>query len=165
VCTSLTVTQLGPGRIAPLQAIPSNLLGHKLVWSPPPSATTDATISTFIDDLMNRVTAGVSGTVQRVTDSAAIETACPENFNLLSNCLAAVDFGSVDIGGHGLVGLYHADVDETYLDRRTTHCGVTLGWRWWMWIIMRMTMYRHDFCHFSGQLKVSARSASLVKQS
>ena len=105
--TPLTVPQLGPGHIGPLLPVPSHLLGHKLVWSPPSSASTNTTIDTFINDLMNRALTGVSGTVHKVTDPNQINTECPENFNDLSGCFAAVVFDEVDISGHALVGLIH----------------------------------------------------------
>jgi len=52
---------------------------------------------------MSRVLTGVSGTVHKITDPAQVEKECPENFNLLSDCFAAIVFGGIDVSGHVLV--------------------------------------------------------------
>jgi ATP-binding cassette subfamily A (ABC1) protein 3 len=72
---------------------------------PPASVTNNSTTSGFVDDLMDRVLTGVSGTVKKVMDPAQVETECPENFNLLSNCFAAIVFGEIDISAYELVRL------------------------------------------------------------
>ena len=84
-------------------SIPPDLLGHKLVWAPPATASTNSTVATFIDTLMDRVLTGVTGSVLKVANSAAVESTCRENFNLLSECFAAITFSGVDPAGSVLV--------------------------------------------------------------
>jgi hypothetical protein len=54
---------------------------------------------------MSRVLTGVSGTVVKLAEPDDVNMECPENFNLLSNCFAAVVFNEIDISEHMLVRL------------------------------------------------------------
>lgn len=100
---SADLVQLGKGHIAPLLPISRDLDNHKLVWAPPASARQNATIATFIDTLMERALEGVEGHIVKVNGSNQVVRQCPENFNLLSECFAAVTFNGVDISNSLLV--------------------------------------------------------------
>jgi hypothetical protein len=76
------------------------------LWSPPEGA--NQTVFTFVDTLMSRVLSGVSGDVIKVDYATEIERACPTNFNLRSECFAAVVFNSVDTITPSLVRLARA---------------------------------------------------------
>lgn len=52
---------------------------------------------------MAKVLQGVTGKVLQVPDAATVETQCRENFNLKSDCMAAVVFNDVDVAAHTLV--------------------------------------------------------------
>lgn len=96
-------TQLGPGQIRDLQPIPTSLLGRKFVWSPPPAALQDAQLSTFVDNLIEQSFRGVSAPVVRIDDPNDLTDECPSNFASLSDCFAAVIFGTVDSANQTLV--------------------------------------------------------------
>ena len=93
---NLLTTQLGEGQIRPLLDLPADLNGYKFLWAPPPAATTDAALSSLVDDLMARVLGNGGANVIKVDDEAEIERSCPSNFNARSECFAAVVFSEVD---------------------------------------------------------------------
>lgn len=90
-------SQLGEGHISSLQSIPPDLLGHKMVWSPPPAALSNATLNNITDTLMATVLEGVHGDVVKVSNESLVEGECPQNFNLLSGCFMAVTFSQIDL--------------------------------------------------------------------
>ncbi|KAL1409650.1 hypothetical protein Q8F55_003646 [Vanrija albida] len=75
---------------AQLQRIPPDLLGHRLVWVPPANDPAFTLMDTVLAG------AGVHGDVVRVPSVDGVAEHCPENFNQLSDCFAAVVFDSVD---------------------------------------------------------------------
>lgn len=54
---------------------------------------------------MDRVLDGVNGDIVKVESNAEIERACPTNFNLRSECFAAVVFDEVDPASQALVSI------------------------------------------------------------
>ncbi|ORY26511.1 hypothetical protein BCR39DRAFT_541062 [Naematelia encephala] len=107
---------LGQGHIAPLLSLPTNLGSRRIVWSPPRAAATNATLDTFFDDLMSKAMTGVSGYIEKVQNSSSIDRACPQNYNGLSNCFAAVSFGAMDEAAHELTYTLRSDFGLTSVD-------------------------------------------------
>jgi hypothetical protein len=64
------------------------------------------TIANFVDDLMSGVLTGISGNVVKLAEPDDVNMECPENFNLLSNCFAAVVFNEIDISERLLVSVF-----------------------------------------------------------
>ena len=95
--------QLGIGSIEPILPLPPNLDGYKFLWAPPPAASSNGTLSDLVDGLVDRVFQGVGGNIIKVDDEDDIERACPTNFNLRSECFAALVFNEVDDGRQVLV--------------------------------------------------------------
>ncbi|ORX35007.1 hypothetical protein BD324DRAFT_633591 [Kockovaella imperatae] len=114
---------LGPGHISNLQPIPSSFLNHKFVWVPPSDSATNETVSTFIDQLMNKVLGGHTGDIVKLDNASNLARECPENFNLLSECFGALVFDNVDPDSRTLnytlrgdFGLVMTNVDQTSKD-------------------------------------------------
>ena len=94
-----------------MEPIPADLLGYTFVWVPPPAAKTYETVANFTDHLVAVALTGVQGTVIQLQDEAQIESKCRENFNLLSECFAAVVFDNVDPSGPSLNYTLRGDLD------------------------------------------------------
>lgn len=71
-------------------------MDRKFVWSPPPAALQNTTLNGLVNDLIARSFEGVSAPVVRIEDPADLTDECPSNFASLSDCFAAVIFGTVD---------------------------------------------------------------------
>jgi hypothetical protein len=79
---------------------------------------------------MSRVFSRSGGNVLKVETEADIESQCPTNFNLRSECFAAVVFNEVDDGANSMVcvpGLFETNVAGTY--DRTTPCAEITDWQ------------------------------------
>lgn len=117
--------QLGEGSIRPIQAIPPDLLDYKLIWSPPPSAYTNSTTNSAVNELMGRTLEGVYGEVVRVNNASEVEAQCRQSFNLRSNCFAAVVFGDIDTGSRTLVSC--PDPDQALVRTADARIRITLS--------------------------------------
>ena len=62
----------------------------------------------------------------KVESEAEIESQCPTNFNLRSECFAAVAFNTVDDGARSMVCAFQTRRSDAHA--RTTRCAVTMGW-------------------------------------
>ena len=69
---------------------------------------------------MTSVLANVNGQVLKVADSSQVETQCREDFNLRSDCMAAVVFNDVDVSGKTLVGVLSMVTQKRLIRLRTT---------------------------------------------
>ena len=103
---------------------------------------------------MTSVLANVNGQVLKVADASQVEAQCRENFNLRSDCLAAVVFNDVDISGQVLVSVASKFTQKCLIRCRITLFGETLGLLRWTWIIMEMTMSSNDISPSNGPLIV-----------
>jgi ATP-binding cassette subfamily A (ABC1) protein 3 len=95
--------QLGPGYIAPLQSLSPNLNGFKLVYTVPGNNATAAALS---QDLLERALSSVNkqdANIVQVQTNAALERACPTNFNGRSECFAGILFTGIDPNNQALV--------------------------------------------------------------
>ena len=45
---------------------------------------------------MSKVLEGVTAKIVKIDNDSMVQTECPENFNMLSDCFAALVFGDVD---------------------------------------------------------------------
>ena len=113
--------QFGLGTAVPVQSLASAYDGKlALVWA---DGTNGTGTNPSAEEIIARITRGFSSRqlagVRRLESPGAIPAACPQNFNLFSECFAAVAFNSLP-GPDGALplnytlradaGLFHVDV-------------------------------------------------------
>ena len=113
--------QFGLGTAVPVRSLASAYDGKlALVWA---DGTNGTGSHPSAEEIIAHVTRGFTGRqlggVRRLADPSAIPGACPQNFNLFSECFAAVAFNSLPGPGGALplnytlradAGLFHVDV-------------------------------------------------------
>lgn len=115
----LIALQFGIGQPVPVKALSDEFDGSlSLIWAD----GTNGQGSPNAAAIMARVIQGFSGSasVRQVSSPSDIASACPQNFNLFSECFAAVAFNSLPSAGQNEIpanytisadaGLYHIDV-------------------------------------------------------
>jgi ATP-binding cassette subfamily A (ABC1) protein 3 len=114
-------SQFGIGSPIPVFDLASRFDGSlSLYWADATTANSSTTTFATPSDIMARVTAGFAPAQLRAVHQAqsadAIPALCPQNFNLFSECFAAVVFNELDVGApvnytiRADGGLFHIDV-------------------------------------------------------